>query len=70
MNASKGHPGPPHLADGDECEVLAGKHRGKVGTASAIKASPAGEITITVTQRDGTRFKTLARSVRVLSSRG
>lgn len=49
--------------DGDHCEVVKGTHAGKSGTVRDIKTSKTGEVTITVVQADGERFKTLARSV-------
>lgn len=51
------------IKDGDTCEVIAGTHKGKSGTVRDIKASKTGQITITVVQKDGERFKTLARNV-------
>jgi len=51
------------LKDGAACTVVAGVHKGKSGTVADIKTSKTGHITITVVQRDGTRFKTLAKNV-------
>lgn len=51
------------IKDGDKCEVIAGTHKGKSGIVRDIKTSKTGEITITVVQKDGERFKTLARNV-------
>lgn len=51
------------LKEGALCTVIAGTHKGKSGTIHDIKTSKSGEITITVKQTDGIRFKTLARSV-------
>lgn len=51
------------IKDGDQCEVIAGTHKGKSGIVRDIKTSKTGEITITVVQKDGERFKTLARNV-------
>lgn len=51
------------LKDGDHCEVVKGTHAGKSGTVRDIKTSKTGEVTITVVQADGERFKTLARNV-------
>jgi ribosomal protein S4E len=51
------------LKDGDQCEVIKGTHAGKSGTVRDIKTSKTGEVTITVVQADGERFKTLARNV-------
>ncbi len=50
--------------DGDQCTVVHGTHAGKSGTVRDIKTSKTGHITITVVQKDGQRFKTLARNVR------
>jgi ribosomal protein S4E len=49
--------------DGDYCEVVAGTHAGKAGTVRDIKTSKTGELTITVVQKNGERFKTLAKNV-------
>jgi ribosomal protein S4E len=51
--------------DGDYCDVVGGTHAGKSGTVRDIKTSKTGNITITVVQNDGERFKTLAKNVRV-----
>jgi len=53
----------PELTDGALCKVVNGRHKGKSGTVSDIHMSKAGYVTITVTQADGVRFKTLAKSV-------
>lgn len=53
------------LKDGVFCKVIAGTHKGKEGTVHDIKTSKSGEITITVKQDDGVRFKTLARNVEI-----
>ncbi|WP_210150070.1 RNA-binding protein [Chryseobacterium scophthalmum] len=53
------------LKDGIFCKVIAGTHKGKEGTVHDIKTSKSGEITITVKQDNGVRFKTLARSVEI-----
>ena len=53
------------LRDGDHCAVIAGTHAGKSGTVTDIRTSKTGHITITVVQKDGERFKTLARNVLV-----
>ena len=53
------------LKDGVFCKVIAGTHKGKEGTVHDIKTSKSGEITITVKQDNGVRFKTLARSVEI-----
>lgn len=51
------------LADGAQCTVVGGTHAGKSGTVTDIKTSKTGHITITVVQKDGVRFKTLAKNV-------
>jgi ribosomal protein S4E len=51
------------LRDGDQCKVIAGTHAGKSGTARDINMSKTGHITITVEQKNGTRFKTLGKNV-------
>lgn len=51
--------------DGDSCEVIKGTHRGKSGVVRDINTSRSGNVTITVVQADGSRFKTLARNVKV-----
>lgn len=53
----------PKLKDGDGCKVVKGSHTGKSGTVQDINTSKSGNVTITVVQKDGTRFKTLARNV-------
>lgn len=54
------------LADGDHCEVIAGTHKGKSGVVADLNTSKTGAVTITVTQDDGTRFKTLAKNARAV----
>ncbi|MBA8889889.1 ribosomal protein S4E [Dokdonella fugitiva] len=56
------------LVDGARCSVVGGTHAGKSGTVTDIKTSKTGHVTITVVQKDGTRFKTLARNVVVAGS--
>ena len=51
------------LKDGDYCKVVKGTHAGKSGTVGDINVSKSGNITITVKQKNGVRFKTLARNV-------
>ncbi len=55
----------PDIRDGVYCRVTGGTHAGKAGTVEDRKTSPSGEVTITVRQDDGVRFKTLARNVTV-----
>jgi ribosomal protein S4E len=54
-----------NLKDGDKCTVIDGTHKGKSGTVHDINISKTGHMTITVKQKDGTRFKTLAKNVQV-----
>jgi ribosomal protein S4E len=56
---------PGKLVDGAFCEVTGGTHAGKSGAVTDIKTSKTGHVTITVVQKDGVRFKTLARNVAV-----
>jgi ribosomal protein S4E len=51
------------VRDGMKCKVTAGTHAGKSGTVSDINTSKTGSVTITVTQKNGERFKTLAKNV-------
>jgi ribosomal protein S4E len=51
------------LKDGLKCKVTAGTHAGKTGIVSDMNTSKAGHVTITVTQKNGERFKTLAKNV-------
>jgi ribosomal protein S4E len=59
----------PAVKDGDFCEVVKGTHAGKSGLVRDIKTSKTGHITITVVQKSGLRFKTLARNVVVQKKR-
>ncbi len=52
------------LKDGDECKVISGTHSGKSGTVRDVNTSKGGNVTITVVQKNGDRFKTLARNAR------
>ncbi len=56
----------PELADGMACRVIAGRHKGKSGIVGDINVSTSGHVTVTVTQTDGERFKTLAKSVEAI----
>lgn len=56
----------PPIKDGAMCTVTSGRHKGKFGIVGDIHTSKAGHVTVTVTQADGVRFKTLAKSVEVL----
>jgi ribosomal protein S4E len=53
------------LKDGDQCDVVGGTHVGKSGTVRDIKTSKTGNITITVEQENGVKFKTLGKNVTV-----
>lgn len=57
------------VKDGDFCEVTSGTHAGKSGTVKDTNVSKSGNVTITVVQDDGERFKTLAKNVVVKRSR-
>ena len=52
-----------NVKDGDRCEVVGGTHAGKSGIVRDINTSKTGQVTITVVQANGERFKTLARNV-------
>jgi ribosomal protein S4E len=49
--------------NGERCTVIAGTHKGKSGTVEDRHVSEWGNVTITVRGADGSRFKTLERSV-------
>lgn len=53
------------FANGNYCTVIAGTHKGKSGIVQDRNVSKTGHVTITVTQDNGVRFKTLARNVAV-----
>lgn len=55
--------GPPDLKDGEHCTVIGGIHKGKSGVVRDLNTSKSGQLTLTVLQADGERFKTLARNV-------
>jgi ribosomal protein S4E len=57
------------LIDGASCEVVGGTHAGKSGSVTDIKTSKTGHITITVVQKNGVRFKTLAKNVVVTAGK-
>ena len=57
---------PPGLVDGARCKVIDGTHKGKSGLVRDINTSKGGNVTITVVQADGERFKTLARNVEIV----
>lgn len=51
------------LVDGAQCAVVGGTHAGKSGRVADIRTSKTGHVTITVVQKNGVRFKVLARNV-------
>lgn len=51
------------LKNGDHCVVTGGMRQGKSGSIRDIKVSKTGHTTITVVQKNGERFKTLAKNV-------
>ena len=53
------------LKDGESCRVVGGTHAGKSGTVHDIKTSKTGHVTVTVRQKNGERFKTLAKHIEV-----
>ena len=55
----------PDVKDGDRCTVVAGRHAGKMGVVEDCHMSKSGHLSISVRQNDGTRFKTLGKSVAV-----
>lgn len=55
------------VIDGAKCTVIGGTHKGKSGIVRDINTSKTGNVTITVVQLDGVRFKTLARNVLVVN---
>lgn len=57
------------LNDGDQCIVVGGVHSGKSGIVRDIHTSKTGQITITVEQKNGVRFKTLGKNVVVQSTK-
>lgn len=65
--SSKTSSAPGPLRDGAKCQVVGGTHKGKSGQVRDINTSRTGQVTITVVQANGERFKTLARNVIVES---
>lgn len=61
--AATGHS--PSVEDGAKCKVIGGTHKGKEGIVRDLNTSKTGQLTITVVQQNGERFKTLARNVSV-----
>ena len=56
---------PGKLRDGAMCDVIGGTHEGKSGTVRDIKTGKTGHVSITVEQKSGVCFKTLAKNVAV-----
>ncbi len=55
------------IKDGDRCRVSGGAHKGKLGIVRDLNISKTGHLTITVVQKNGDRFKTLAKNVQVVA---
>lgn len=53
------------VKNGDNCRVVGGTHAGKSRIISELNTSKTGHLTITVTQANGVRFKTLAKNVMI-----
>jgi ribosomal protein S4E len=53
------------LRDGARCKVIAGTHAGKSGVVKDINESKTGATTVTILQKDGERFKTLAKNLEI-----
>ena len=54
------------LTDGNFCNVIGGTHKGKSGIVRDIHTSKGGNVTITVVQNNGVRFKTLGKNVEII----
>jgi len=55
------------LRDGARCEVVAGVHAAKSGVVSNLTVGAThGQTSVTVTQANGVRLKTLAKNLRLL----
>jgi len=55
------------IKNGDCCNVVSGTYTGKSGQVKDINTSKTGAVTITVVQKNGERFKTLAKNVVVVN---
>jgi ribosomal protein S4E len=53
------------LKDSDLNQVVMGIHPGKYGACRDIHTSKTCRITVTVQQKDATRFQTLAKNIRI-----
>lgn len=51
------------IKNGDRCTVVAGTHKGRAGVVQDLNTSKTGQLTITVREDSGERFKTLAKNV-------
>ena len=59
--------GAVEVKDGDRCKVIGGVHIGKTGTVRDLKVGEKfKQVSITVVQANGVRFKTLAKNVVVV----
>lgn len=56
------------IKNGDNCIVINGTHKGKSGIVQDLNTSKTGHITITVFQKNGIRFKTLAKNVSIVTN--
>lgn len=56
---------PKKVKDGAKCMVIGGVHKGKSGIVRDINKSKTGQITLTVVEGNGERFKTLAKNISV-----
>ena len=54
---------PSIIKNGDQCRVTGGTHKEKSGSVQDSNVSKTGQLTITVVQDSGVRFKTLAKNV-------
>ena len=50
------------VENGDFCEVIGGTHAGKSGVVQDMNTSKGGNVTTTVVQKNGERFKTFAKN--------
>jgi ribosomal protein S4E len=58
----------PDVKNGDRCTVIEGRHKGKSGVVEDHHIAKSGHATITLVMADGTRCKTLAKSVQKLAA--
>ncbi len=54
------------LKNGAFCKVISGTHKGKQGLVQDLHTSKTGYLTLTVKQKEGVRFKTLAKNVEII----